>query len=1520
MIATQAGVDAGAVTFNVTSHFSDPDAGDVLTYSATGLPPGLSINAAGVITGTIDHSASLTGPYAVTVTATDILGLTTSQSFTWTVSNPAPVANNDAVATLENTAASGSVFANNGSGVDSDPDGDAFTVAAVNGLAGNVGASVAGSTGGAFTINSDGSYAFNPGTAFDNLAAGQTRTTTVSYTISDGEGGTSIATVTVTVTGVNDNPVANADSFTVAEDGASTIAVKANDSDIDGNPLTITAVNGLAIAVGSPVAVTNGTVSLTAAGTLTFTPTANYNGPASFTYTISDGAGGSATATVSGTVTPVNDAPVAVSDGPVAGTEDTALTIPAATLLANDTDIDGDSLVITSVQGALHGSVTLVGGNVVFTPTANYNGPASFTYTVSDGNGGTSTATVNLTIGSVNDAPSGTNKTATVTEDATYTFSGSDFGFSDVNDNPAPNTLASVIITTVPGNGVLSLSGVPVTAGQVITAANLSSLTWTPAANANGTGLASFTFQVVDNGGTANGGVDTDPVPNTFTFNVTAANDAPILAVPLADQSVNEDTLVSFTIPAGSFTDVDSSLSYTATLSSGGALPAWLTFNAATQTFSGTPPLNFNGTLSLRVTASDGALTASDTFLLTVNPVNDAPSGANKTVVLNEDTTYSFAATDFGFSDVSDNPAANTLQSVIITTVPGNGVLSLSGVPVTAGEVISAANLANLTWAPAANANGTGLASFTFQVVDNGGTANGGIDTDASPNTITFNVSAVNDAPVAVDDTNAGGDHTTLSGNVILGTISSGTGVGGADTDVDGNVLHIVSVSNGVTTAAANNPLVLTYGTLTLNSNGSYTFIPNALANALANGVSVTQTVTYTVADPSNAADTAILTFTITGGNDAPVVNPPIPDQSVNEDTPWAYQVPAGTFDDVDSPVLTFSATLSSGAPLPAWLSFNVATQTFSGTPPLNFNGSIGLRVTASDGLLSAFDDFVLKVNPVNDAPVVAIAIPDQAINEDTAWSYKVPAGSFTDVDNATLSYTATLSSGAVLPSWLNFNAATQTFSGTPPADFNGTIALKVTASDGSLTASDNFVLTINPVNDAPVAHDGTATTLQNTPISAHVPVATDVDGDTLTYGNGATVPTHGTVVVQPNGSYIYTPVNGFSGTDTFTYTVTDGTVTVEKTVTVTVHPFNTAPVAVDDHVTIPGGKPAVINVLGNDKDADGDPLHVEAVTASSGTVSINPDGTLNYRPATGFSGQATITYWVTDGQGGHSQATVTVNVSPPVLPVTPVKPVHEDEIGSLDTPPVPKIIDRGPVVQTVSVDGAVVDAVHEIGGMTSIADSIGTDGVVVKAANRIESLQGLSELSGGGSIVAQGTLSEQRLHQLAQAFAPSIRSVNLNDWNLQSATGFSLRFNITDNCTLAHDRVELVFESMVREHSLVLHFTGIATDPDVEVLEYRVTQADGKPLPFWLDRAGRDAIFGKWPVSVEEIELNVTAILSDGQTISRQIRVQTNSGEIQPIDKQKLGWVPRTFTDELRMHASSQASEVQKLAAVLGR
>ncbi len=220
--------------------------------------------------------------------------------------------------------------------------------------------------------------------------------------------------------------------------------------------------------------------------------------------------------------------------------------MPTINVLANDTDVDAGPMTIASVTQGASGSVFITnsGADLTYSPNANFNGSNSFTYTL---NGG-STATVNVTVTSVNDAPSGADNTITIAEDTSHTFVAADFGFSDPNDSPADDLL-SVQITTLPLAGSLTLDGNPVAAGDDISVADINAglLVFSPAADDNGLGYASFGFKVRDDGGTADGGINLDPSADTITIDVTEVNDNPVAAddtaTVLEDSSVAIDVL-----------------------------------------------------------------------------------------------------------------------------------------------------------------------------------------------------------------------------------------------------------------------------------------------------------------------------------------------------------------------------------------------------------------------------------------------------------------------------------------------------------------------------------------------------------------------------------------------------------------------------------------------------------------------------------------------------------------------------------------------------------------------------------------------------------------------------------------------------------------------------------------------------------------------------------------------------------------------------------------------------------------
>ena len=307
--------------------------------------------------------------------------------------NAAPTGVDDAASTDEDSAKAIAVLAN-----DTDPDGDTLQVASVN----------ATGTHGQVTVTGGGSgVSYNPNGQFESLGAGASGSDTFTYTVSDGRGGMDTAMVTVTVTGVDDKPTAVDDTTTVVEDsGATTIDVLANDTDGDGGPETV---NGKTNGAHGTVAITN------AGADLTYTPDANYCNDGSptddFTYTLNGGS----TATVSVTVTCVDDPGTAVDDTTTVLEDSGATTVD---VLANDTDVDGGS--VTGVTQPTNGTVAIThsGADVSYTPDGDYCNDGAptddFTYTVPGG----STATVHVTVTCVDDDPVAVDDTTTVLEDS----------------------------------------------------------------------------------------------------------------------------------------------------------------------------------------------------------------------------------------------------------------------------------------------------------------------------------------------------------------------------------------------------------------------------------------------------------------------------------------------------------------------------------------------------------------------------------------------------------------------------------------------------------------------------------------------------------------------------------------------------------------------------------------------------------------------------------------------------------------------------------------------------------------------------------------------------------------------------------------------------------------------------------------------------------------------------------------------------------------------------------------------
>jgi Ca2+-binding RTX toxin-like protein len=280
----------------------------------------------------------------------------------------------------------------------------------------------------------------------------------------------------------------------------------------------------------------------------------------------------------------------------------------------------------------------------------------------------------------------------------------------------------------------------------------------------------------------------------------------------------------------------------------------------------------------------------------------------------------------------------------------------------------------------------------------------------------------------------------------------------------------------------------------------------HAFSGTPANGDAGEFTVKVIVTDRWGKTAEQVFNLAVANVNDAPIAIAAIDDQLALEATLFTFQLPTEVFADIDQgDSLTYSVTLADGSPLPSWLIFNPATRTFSGTPANEDVGSLGVTVAATDLVgASVSSTFALAIANVNDAPVLVQAVADQATMEDAPFSFTVPADTFTDADfihGDSLSYSAKMADGSVLPTWLSFDAVSQNFCGTPANADVGTVQVKVIATDTSgLAAESTFRIVVDNVNDIPVAVIPLADrqAARNTDISWQLPAGSfaDVDQD----------------------------------------------------------------------------------------------------------------------------------------------------------------------------------------------------------------------------------------------------------------------------------------------------------------------------------------------------------------------------------------------------------------------------------------
>ena len=1259
------------VTFAVLGNDSDPD-GDTLTVTGAIVDPTkgtVTVNPDGTLT--FNPAANVNGPVVITYTISDGHGGTSTAIATV---NIAPIADP-------------AVLGASTGGVKEDTPTQTFTSGIVTITDPDAGeaafrpqTNVAGAYG-TFSITTTGAWVY----ALDNtkpvvqaLKEGETRTETFTVQSIDGTS----TTVTITVVGTNDGPVANPDTAATNEDTPVTFAVLGNDSDPDGDTLTVT---------GATVDPTKGTVTVNPDGTLSFTPAANVNGPVTITYTIADGHGGTTTATATVNIAPIADPAVlgtgtgtvkedtpaqttasgtltivdpdagqaafqpqanvagtygsfsvdttgawnyvidntkpvvqalkegetktetftvqsidgtsttvtitvkGTNDGPVANpdtaatNEDTPVTFA---VLGNDSDPDGDVLTVTGATvDPTKGTVTInPDGTLSFTPSANINGPVTITYTIADGHGGTTTATATVNIAPIADPAILGTGTGTVKE-----------------DTPAQTTASGILSIIDPDAGQAAFQPQANVAGTYGSFSVDTTGAWNyvidntkpnvQALKEGETKTETFTVQGVDGTST------------TVTINVKGTNDGPVAGNDTA--TTKEDTPVTFAV-LGNDSDPDGDTLTVIGASVDPSLGTVVVNPDGTLTLTFKPALNYNGPVEIHYTISDGhGGTATAIATVTVEPVPDTAILGTGAGTVKEDTPAQTTAA--GTLSIIDPDAGEAVFQPQTNVAGLYGTFSVG----TNGDWIYTINN-SLPAVQALKETDSKLEVFTVK------------SADGTETTVTVTVKGTNDGPVAQPDTASTNEDTPVTFAVL-----------GNDSDPDGDTVSVIG--------ATVDP---TKGTVTVNPDGTLTFTP-------ATNINGPVIVTYTISDGHGGTTTSTATVNVAPQPDAAVLGTGA--GTVKEDTP-AQTTTGGTLSivDPDAGEAAFQPQTNAAGTYGSF-SINAAgtwIYTLDNTKPnvqALKEGETKTETFTVQSVDGTPTTVTITVVGTNDGPV---AQPDTAsTNEDTPVTFAV-LGNDSDPDGDTVSVigaTVDPTKGTVTVN----PDGTLTF--TPAANINGPVVVTYTISDGhGGTTTSTATVNVAPQPDTAILGTGAGTVKEDTP-------AQTTTGGTLSItdpdaGEAAFQPqtnaagTYGSFSINAAGTWIYTLDNtrpnvqalkeGETKTETFTVQSIDGTPT---TVTITVVGTNDGPVAQPDTASTNEDTPVTFAVLGNDSDPDGDTVSVIGATVdpTKGTVTVNPDGTLTFTPAANINGPVVVTYTISDGHGGTTTSTATVNVAP---------------------------------------------------------------------------------------------------------------------------------------------------------------------------------------------------------------------------------------------------------------------------------
>ncbi|MBE4309544.1 tandem-95 repeat protein, partial [Vibrio parahaemolyticus] len=754
----------------------------------------------------------------------------------------------------------------------------------------------------------------------------------------------------------------------------------------------------------------------------------------------------------------VNDAPTvenAIADQVLSEDFD------AYTIDLNEVFKDSDSSLEFSVSGNNSIQISIVNGVATITPTADWNGKETITFTAKDPSGESVSQTVDFTVAPVVDIEADSSNVVEDTPTIIKVLGNDTFEGKD--------KVVSLDAENGPKNGTVIVN-------------NDGTVTYTP--DDNYVGKDTFTY-IVTSGGVSES--------TTVEVNVTPVNDAPVAKDDIA--TTQEDTAVTIDVLSND-SDVDGDK---LSIQSATVPEAQGKVEIVDGKLVFTPAENFNGHAEITYTVTDGQLTDEAKVTVTVNPVNDAPTIKVDAV---ESITEDAVSTDTVVATLTVRDT-DTPEDQLTVSLENNSN----------GYFVLVGNEVKLTQAgvDAVNNDELNLKDLTISASVSDGVNPTANDSDS------LIVNRVNDAPVAKDDIATTQEDTAVTIDVLPN-----------DSDVDGDKLSIQSAS-------------------VPEAQGKVEIVDGKLVFTPAENFHGDAEITYTLTDGA-LTDQATVNVTVNAVNDTPVVESNLADQTLAEDfTPYTIDLNTA-FSDVDNVdgELTFSVSGNSNV----LVSIENGIATIS--PTADWNGSEILTFKATD---PSGESISQTVN-FTVAPVADIVADKATVVEDTPTIIKVLGNDTFEGGDQVVSLDTNNGPANGTVSVNPDGSVTYT----PNDNYHGTDSFTYIVTSGGVSESTTVNVDVTPVNDAPVAKDDIATTQEDTPVTIDVlPNDTDADGDKLSVESASVPKEQGTVEVV-NGKLVFTPAENFNGHAEITYTVTDGQLTDEAKVAVTVNPVNDAP------------------------------------------------------------------------------------------------------------------------------------------------------------------------------------------------------------------------------------------------------------------------------------------------------------------------------------------------------------------------